>query len=57
MNAKYHSNTNFSKMVFCSDDINYNTTCGKIDRANTTLKLLNDENHSRIPSPNLYDSI
>ena len=35
---KYHSNTNFSKMVFRSDNANNDITCGKIDRANTTKK-------------------
>ena len=40
---KYYSNTNFSKMVFHSDDINYNTTCGKIDRANTTKRKAQNE--------------
>ena len=35
---KYHENTNFSKMVFRSDNANNDITCGKIDRENTTKK-------------------
>lgn len=35
---KYYANTNFSKMVFGADNTNNDTTCGKIDRANTTKR-------------------
>ena len=38
MNAKHYANTNFSKMVFRSDNANNDITCGKIDRANTTQR-------------------
>ena len=38
MNAKYYANTNFSKIVFRSDSVNNNTTCAKIDHANTTKR-------------------
>lgn len=36
--SKYYANTIFEKIVFRTDDINNNTTCAKIDRANTNGK-------------------
>lgn len=35
MNVKYYANTNFSKMVFRSDNTNNDISCGKIRRVNT----------------------
>lgn len=35
---KYYANTNFSKIVFHSDDANNDTTCRKIDGVNTTKR-------------------
>ena len=35
---KYHSNTNFSKIVFSSHNTNNDTTCAKISGASTTKK-------------------